>query len=448
LPSGPLPQPGAPPGTQLPSEPALGGGLLPPVNGLIPPAGGVAPGLDDSIDTLTPLAPDEEPSAPPPEKRSRQRPGASDAPAAQKVPRQSTLSLSALVTAGAESRTNVAFEPDGEGDVAGVVTPEIQLRYRSRRLLWKTAYRRTAEAYLRDSALNTLNRRQGAETVLQARLTARLGTTATAAWRDTRDPVSEILAGTPTPSRSRAEYREWTVSNGWTRRITSRVDGDLAYQYLNVQFPTERLSSRQEHQAAVGSRIRATKQDSWLAQYDLHHFLFETGTEYRVHGLTGGYEHRIVRVMLLRLQAGLAWLDGPGDSVLGYLAAADTEWRREVTAVRVRYEREFAALSGVDSVLSTHVVSASTSRRFSRATDVGASSVYRWQRDLVAGPVRTVYQTWTSQLVVSQKASDRLAWSASGAMVWQSARAGTQTTVVRDYRLMVSATFTTTTTFW
>jgi hypothetical protein len=152
--------------------------------------------------------------------------------------------------------------------------------------------------------------------------------------------------------------------------------------------------------------------------------------------------------MLLRVWAGLAWLDGPSAPNTGYLAAVDTEWRRNATAVRARYEREFAALSGVESVLTTHVVSASAGRRFSRATDLGVSSLYRWQQDFAAGPFRATYQTWTSQLVVSQTATDWLLWSAAGSMVWQSARGSAQTAVVRDYRLMISATFTTTTTFW
>lgn len=427
--------------------------MLPPVSGLLPPVGGTPPGLDDPTDILAPPTSDEEQPAPDPKPRRRQRREAADAPDTQKARRQSTFSLAALLTLGVESRTNVSFAPDGEGDIGGLLTPEVQLRYRSRRLVWKTAYRRTAEAYLRDPALNTSNRRQGAETVLQARLTPRLGTTLTAAWRDTRDPATEILAGTLTPSLTRAEYREWVLSNGWTRRITSLVDGDLAYQYLKVRFPTEAASSREEHQAAIGSRIRVTTRDSVLTQYAFHRFLFETGTDYRVHALKGGYEYRIARTILLRLLAGLAWLDGPNIPDTGYLVSVDTEWRRNLLAVRARYEREFGALSGVQGVLTTHAASASASRRFSRATDVGVSGLYRWQQDLAAVPFRAIYQTWTSQVIVSQNATDWLAWSATASMVWQASRIAPEITVtVRDYRLMVNVTFTTTTTttttFW
>jgi hypothetical protein len=100
-------------------------------------------------------------------------------------------------------------------------------------------------------------------------------------------------------------------------------------------------------------------------------------------------------------------------------------------------------------VLTTHVASASASRRFSRATDVGISGLYRWQQDLAEVPFRAIYQTWTSQVIVSQNATDWLAWSATASTVWQASRVAPETTVtVRDYRLMLNVTFITTATFW
>jgi hypothetical protein len=362
---------------------------------------------------------------------------------------QSTLSLSLLLTLGAEYRSNVRFEPDNEGDAIGVLTPEIQLRYQTRLVTWKTAYSRTAEAYLHKTALNNSNRRQGVDTALQARLTPRLGTSLTAAWRDSHDPAEEILAGAATLASVRSAAREWSAGNAWTYRMTPAVEGDVAYRYVNVHFSSSGAISREEHHAEIGSRIRVAAQDALLPRYGFHRFVFDTGTEYRIHTFKGAYEHTIGRRMLIKLQAGVALLDGPAIPSVGYTTGINSEWRHEQLTVRAEYGRDFAALGEVDGVLVTHTVALAATQRFSRSLEASVSGRYRWQQDLAPGSRRAVYQSWSSQLEVAKTATDWLVLRASSFVVQQSTSpAPPSGGVVRDYRAMLSATVVATTTLW
>jgi hypothetical protein len=362
---------------------------------------------------------------------------------------QPTLSLAVLLTLGVEYRNNVRFEPDGEGDAIGVLTPELQLRYQTRLVTWKTAYSRTAEAYLHKTALNNSNRRQGVDTALQARLTPRLGTTLTAAWRDTHDPAEEILAGAPTLASVRTASREWSAGNGWTYRVTPAVEGDVAYRYVNVHFSSSGAISREEHQAEIGSRIRVTAQDALLPRYGFHLFVFDTGTEYRIHTLKGAYEHTIGRRILIRMQAGVALLDGPAIPSVGYTTGIHSEWRHEQLTVRAEYGRDFAALGEVDGVLVTHTGALAATQRFSRSLEASVSGRYRWQQDLAPGSGRAVYQIWSSQMEVAKTATDWLVLRASSSVVQQSTSPAPQSGgVVRDYRAMLSATVVATTSLW
>jgi hypothetical protein len=359
---------------------------------------------------------------------------------------QPTLSLAVLLTLGVEYRSNVRFEPGGDGDAIGVLTPELQLRYQTKRVTWKTAYSRTAEAYLDKTELNNSNRRQGVDTALQARLTPRLGTTLTAAWRDTHDPAEDVLAGAPTLASVRTASREWSVGNGWTYRVTPAVESDVAYRYVNVAFSSAGAISREEYQAEIGSRIRVTAQDALLPRYGFRLFMFDTGTEYRIHTLKGAYEHTIGPRMLIRLQAGGALLDGPAIPRVGYTTGILSEWRHERLTVRAEYGRDFAALGEVDGVLVTHTVTLAATQRFSRSLEASLSGRYRWQQDLAPGSGRAVYQIWSSQVEVAKTATDWLVLRASSSVVQQStAPAPLSGGVVRDFRAMVSATFVATT---
>lgn len=362
---------------------------------------------------------------------------------------QPTLSLAVLLTLGVEYRSNVRFEPDSEGDAIGVLTPELQLRYQTKLVTWRTAYSRTAEAYLHETTLNSSDRRQGVDTALQARLTPRLGTTLTAAWRDTRDPAEEILAGVPTLASVRTASREWSAGNGWTYRVTPSVEGDVAYRYMNIQFSSSGAISREEHRAEIGSRIRVTAQDALLPRYGFHRFVFDTGTEYRIHTFKGAYEHTIGPRTLIRMQAGVALLDGPAIPSVGYTTGILSEWRHEQLTVRAEYGRDFAALGEVDGVLVTHTVALAATRRFSRSLEASVSGRYRWQQDLAPGSRRAVYQIWSSQMEVAKTATDWLVLRASSSAVQQSTSPAPQSGgVVRDYRAMLSATVVATTTLW
>ncbi len=387
------------------------------------------------------------PQPPAPSLPADQPPGSTDLGETRIQP---TLSLAVLLTLGMEYRSNVRFEPDNEGDAIGVLTPEIQLRYQTRLVTWKTAYSRTAEGYLHHTELNDLNRRQGVDTALQARLTPRLGTTLTAAWRDTHDPAEEILAGVPTLASVRTASRVWSAGNGWTYRVTPAVEGDVAYHYMNVRFSSPGAISREEHQAEIGSRIRVTAQDALLPRYGFHLFVFDTGTEYRIHTLKGAYEHTIGRLMLIRMQAGVALLDGPDIPNIGYTTGVHSEWRREQLTVRVEYGRDFAALGEVDGVLVTHTGTLAATQRFSRSWEASVSGRYRWQQDLAPGSGRAVYQIWSAQAEVAKTATDWLVLRASSSAVQQrTSPAPLSGGVVRDYRAMLSATFVATTPlFW
>lgn len=379
------------------------------------------------------------PQSPVPSAPADQPPGSTDM---RETRIQPTLSLGVLLTLGVEYRSNVRFEPDSEADTVGVLTPEFQLRYQTRLITWKTAYSRTAEAYLHRTVPNDSNRRQGVDTVLQAQLTPRLRTTLTAAWRETHNPAEDILAGAPTLVSVRTASRAWSAANGWTYRVTPAVEGDVAYRYLNVHFSSPGAISRQEQQAEIGSRIRVTAQDALLPRYGFHLFVFDTGIEYRVHTFKGVYEHTIGSRILIRMQAGVALLDGPEIPDVGYTAGILSEWRHEQLTVRAEYLRDFAALGEVDGLAVTHNVVLAATQRFSRSSEASVFGRYRWQQDLAPGSGRAVYQIWSAQAEVAKTVTDWLVLRASSSAVRQSTdSASPSDSVLSDYRAMVSVTF-------
>lgn len=438
---GAIPPAGSPlPPIGLPSQagvPAIVG-AAPPASGRIPPFEGVGPTMEGPADPGG--GPADRTRATTPSALGRQGRGEARSPDLR-VPRaRPTLRLTALVTLGAEYRDNVRFVPDGDGDVAVVATPELHVHYRTERVGWKTAYRRIAEAYLRDTALTTANRWQGVDTALEARLTSRVGTTVEAAWRDIHDPTFEILAGATTPASTRVAYQEWAAGNTWNARLSKVLDVTAAYRLLSVEFSESGALSRREEQAEAGARIRLTPHDAVRPQYRFQRLVAETGPEVRIRTAAGGYERVLTRRSVVRMGVGLAWLDGGDLPSMGYTLSVDVEHRQDASSVKASYVREFAALNGLDGVYLTHGMSLTTARRFSRDVDVSLSAHYRWQEEIRSGAPGATYETGSAQVGFSKKASDWLWWRATSSVVRQTT--SPVETVVWDARVLLSATMT------
>lgn len=336
--------------------------------------------------------------------------------------------------------SNVNFTTDEQDDLVLIAMPELRLTYSDRRTSLAAGYRLQAEAYADQTELNTLSRNHVLEGELAYRLTPRLDTSQSGSLAYSRDPTfDQIVAG-------RRKYWAGSYASGFTYRVLPRVSGFASYRLDGTNFVDARLVDQWAHALELAALLRVTARDTFSPEYRVRLFQFAHGLDSWTHALGAGYERRLAPGWRVRVALGrLFYHDDVERRLDGYTAGVELEGRWEPMVAELRYDRDLAAVSGLEGLFWTHTLTASVRSRGDSVGRLGwdLETQHRWQQATEETADPDIQTVWF-RATLSLRATRNLLLNAGYTLLEQTTAAfdgGSDESVV-DHRVLLGIVLT------
>lgn len=273
--------------------------------------------------------------------------------------------------------SNVAFVPNGGGDLLLLVSPEWRLSVSNPRTKFEASYMLSAEAYQSYPELNSLNRNQLATLDLAHRFTPRLGSRQTASAEFSSRPVFGQV------STGRLKYRTFEFESDWRYRLLPRLGFAPTYRFTGTDFSDPSLVDHSEHELRAGLDYRVSESTTILSAYRLRGFEFQDNSASRSQSIEVGLKQNLAPRWKMGFMLGrLKYESDSGRQRGGNTASVTLDGRWQGAALSLRYDRDLSVFVGSEGVAWSDTVTARLGNSPTEkvgSTGFGIEIQQRWQ---------------------------------------------------------------------